>query len=203
LVFLHANGESGGGSERELSELLVHGIPRMITAGTWPADLPFVVLAPQYSALYGESTCAFGHVLDQFLGEVTESYRVDRARVYLTGISCGAIGIWDFLAGTEQNSVAAIVPVSGHPLWAKDKGGCDIATTPTWVFHGSLDDVIPVGRLTDLIEDLRACENPPAEEIKLTIYPDSGHDDDTWDRAYDPSGDQDIYSWLLQHALSR
>lgn len=200
LVFLHGTPEGGDGSPTELPKVLLEGIPKMIADGTWPAELPFIVLAPQYSAFDANGHCTFGDDLDEFLGVVVRSYRVDRTRMYLTGISCGAIGLWDYFATTHDNVIAAAVPISGHPADAMAKAGCAVATTPTWSFHGALDDIIPVDRLTEQIDRLRACEEAPAGETKLTTYPDAAHgDNNPWDRTFDGSAGNDIYSWLLEH----
>ena len=49
LVFLHGLGESGFGTVGELQILLATGIPQLIASDTWPAERPFVVLAPQHA----------------------------------------------------------------------------------------------------------------------------------------------------------
>jgi poly(3-hydroxybutyrate) depolymerase len=48
LVFLHGLDENGDGTEAELKRLLATGIPELIEGDEWPADRPFVVLAPQH-----------------------------------------------------------------------------------------------------------------------------------------------------------
>ena len=48
LVFLHGLGENGDGTTPALSGLPATGIPELIASGAWPADRPFVVLAPQH-----------------------------------------------------------------------------------------------------------------------------------------------------------
>jgi predicted peptidase len=120
------------------------------------------------------------------------------ARIYLTGISCGAIGVWDYFAATTDNMVAAAVPISGHPAWAMERAGCAIAArAPIWVFHGARDDTVPVDFVEARIDDLRACTDPTPNELELTIYPDADHD--AWTRTYDLSAGHDVYAWLLDH----
>ena len=181
--------------------LIEPGIPAMIANGTWPAELPFVVLMPQYSDFDANSHCAFGDDLDAFLRGVAPSYHVDPARMYLTGVSCGAIGIWDYLAYTDHNVIAAAVPIAGHLADAKAKAGCAISTTPTWTFHGALDDLIPLDMVQDAIEELRACTDPKASELRLTVYPDADHDESRDERTYDGSGGHDVFAWMLKHRL--
>jgi hypothetical protein len=39
------------------------------------------------------------------------------------------------------------------------------------------------------------CPSPPRQDVVLTIYP--GVDHKSWDRTYDLSAGNDVYSWLL------
>jgi len=201
LVFLHGSGEAGIGTANSLQGVLKNGIPAMFVDGSWPAAQPFVVLMPQYRIVDAEGSCGMGDYLDDFLGFASDMYNIDSARIYLTGISCGAIGIFDYLAENEDNQVAAAVPISGHPKWAMDKAGCAVGRIPLWVFHGAKDDIVPVDFTRDLIEDLQSCTDPPPAELELTIYPDAGHDELAWQRTYDGSAGHDIYAWLLDHRL--
>lgn len=200
LVFLHGVDEAANGSEASLRAILPLGIPQMIADGTWPSEHPFVVLMPQEPAAKSQR-CDFGPEIDRFLEFAVDRYEIDEARIYLTGISCGAIGVWDYLATTSDDTVAAAVPISGHPKWAMDKAGCAVARAPTWVFHGARDDTVPVDFVEQLIDELRSCTNPPPHELQLTIYPDADHD--AWTRTYALSAGHDVYAWLLQHVSDR
>ena len=198
LVFLHGSEEYGDGSEAQLSKVLKNGIPTMIAAGEWPAELPFVVLMPQYSFTEANGPCALNDEIESVIEWAERTYPIDPARIYLTGISCGAIGVLDYLASSQERRVAASVPISSAPYAGSEvRGGCAIARTPTWLFHGALDDIVPVHYVEDAVTDLHGCTNPPPKEVKLTVYPDAGHD--AWTRTYDGSAGHDIYEWLLQH----
>ncbi len=98
LVFLHGSEEYGDGSEAQLPKVLKNGIPTMIAAGEWPAELPFVVLMPQYSFAEANGPCALNDEIESVIEWADRTYRIDPARIYLTGISCGAIGVLDYLA---------------------------------------------------------------------------------------------------------
>jgi predicted peptidase len=171
----------------------------MIADGMWPSERPFVVLMPQEPVAKSQR-CDFGPEIDRFPDFAVDRYKVDEARIYLTGISCGAIGIWDYLAATTNDTVAAAVPISGHPAWAMEKAGCAVARVPIWVFHGARDDTVPVGFVEDSIDELRACTDPRPIELELTVYPDAAHD--AWTRTYDLSAGHDVYAWLLDHERS-
>jgi predicted peptidase len=200
LVFLHGVDEVANGTEASLRKILEHGIPQLIAEGRWPSERPFVVLMPQEPAAKSDR-CDFAPEIDRFLDYALDRYEIDEARIYLTGISCGAIGVWDYMAATKGDRVAAAVPISGHPAWAIDKSGCAVAArTPLWVFQGARDDIIPIDWLKEKVAELRACATAPPKELELTIYPDADHD--AWSRTYDLSAGHDIYAWLLKHKRS-
>ena len=204
LVYVGDTVSGGSGSEADLQRLLAEpGIPQMIAGGRWPEELPFVVLMPQYSEFDANAHCEFGDDLDAWLKYVAATYRIDRDRMYLTGVSCGAIGIWDYLATAEDSMVAAVVPIAGQLSAAQGRAGCGLAATPSWTFHGALDDLIPVDYVQSAIAELRACPDADPSELKFTVYPNADHDASRDERTYDGSAGYDIYSWLLEHTLQR
>jgi dipeptidyl aminopeptidase/acylaminoacyl peptidase len=54
-----------------------------------------------------------------------------------------------------------------------------------------MDSVVAVEESQRMVDALKRLG---AENVKLTIYPDAGHD--SWTQTYD---DPDFYPWLLQH----
>lgn len=200
LVYLHGVDEVADGSEASVRKILDTGIPQLIASGTWPPDRPFVVLMPQEPAAKS-GACDFAPEIDRFLDFAVDRYQIDESRIYLTGISCGAIGVWDYVASANGGRVAAAVPIVGHPGYAMDRFGCGIATrTPLWVFQDGLDEIIPIDWVTGKIAELRACPSAPPKELKVTVYPDANHEG--WTRTYDLSAGHDIYAWLLKHKRS-
>lgn len=200
LVFVHGAGEAGDGSEAALQLVDDLGVPQLIADGTWADDQPFVVLSPQYATAYAEGECAFADDLAAFLDFAIEHYDVDPARVYLTGVSCGAVGIWDYLASHPADGVvAATVTVSGHGEWALEEAGCDLAAMPPmWALHGANDDVVPVVHIEGPVEQIGACEGADPGALELTVLPDADHVS-AIEQTYDGSAGHDIYSWLLEH----
>jgi len=160
------------------------------------------VLMPQETTAASQ-TCRFGVDIGRFLDYAVDRYPIDESRIYLTGISCGAIGVLDTLARSPQGRIAAAVPIGSAPYeppydGTEVIGGCAIAKTPTWFFHGALDEAVPVSYVENAVADLRACDPPPTG-LELTVYPQGHHDADTWDPTYDGSVGHDIYQWLLGH----
>lgn len=197
LVALHGSGQSGAGDAASLGELYELGIPRLIRNGGWPDSRPFVVLAPQHTVRSPE-VCITPDEIDAFLDFAVAQYAVDPERVYITGLSCGAIGAWNYLGQHLNERVAAAVLIAGGGYAAVDDAGCSLAQVPIWAFHGALDDVVPARYDINSIARLQQCADPPLVDARLTLYPTADHD--SWTRTYDLSGGYDIYDWLLDQS---
>jgi predicted peptidase len=175
----------------------------------WDSARPLVVLSPQYTAMGGDiapgSGCPSAAVVDAFFTWALSSYNVDPRRVYLTGLSCGAIGSWDYLAAHQGAVVAAAVLLSGNPgdptqagsAW--QRAGCSLGAAAIWSFHGDADPTVPYAPDQATLADLMACPSPPRRDAEFTDVTGGGHI--IWDPIYDLSGGYgDIYQWLLANA---
>jgi predicted peptidase len=177
VVFLHGAGERGD----DLNLVKKHGPPKLIEQGK---AFPFIVVSPQ---------CAKNNwwhwqlrELSALIDDVVAKYKVDKDRIYLTGISMGGFGTWA-LASYDPDRFAAIVPIcGGGELLAAAR----LRQMPIWAFHGAKDPIVPLRRSEELINALQK-NNPQA---KLTVYPDAMHD--SWTATYD---NPDVYAWLLEH----
>ncbi|MHC1764568.1 MAG: prolyl oligopeptidase family serine peptidase [Verrucomicrobiia bacterium] len=127
--------------------------------------------------------------------EIAGRYRVDRRRIYLTGLSMGGYGVWS-LATSHPEVFAAVVPIcgGGDPAdvgWmARQKPGA-FASIGVWAFHGAEDKVVPLSESQDMVN---AFKKAGGQDISLTVYEGTGHD--AWAKAYE---DPKLYEWLLQH----
>lgn len=182
LIFLHGAGERGS----DLNKVKVHGPPKI--ADKDPA-FPFILASPQ---------CPEGKNWDtqpvmELLEHLTKSTRVDTTRIYLTGLSMGGYGSWT-LASRHPDRFAAVVPICGggssiDPKIAGGKHLEALKTLPIWAFHGARDTVVVPGESERMVEEFkkRGCQ-----DIKLTIYPEAGHD--SWTATY---SNPQLYEWLL------
>jgi dienelactone hydrolase len=134
--------------------------------------------------------------LDRFLEYAVARYDVDPQRVYLTGISCGGIAAWNYLAQDRGERVAGAVIVSAQAIDALASAGCDLGRVPIWVVHGALDDIVPADLVESQIEELRACTDPSPVDLRFTVHPDLGHF--AWDPTYEGTGEDDVLGWLLE-----
>jgi predicted peptidase len=192
LVFWHGVGENGDGSLAALQKVPANGPPRLLKEDRWPAERAFIVLSPQHPG----SDCPSSQEIHAFIQFALARYDVDLTRVYLAGLSCGAIGGWNYLADHPGEVVAAAVLVCGDGRSAFAKAGCALGRVPIWALHGELDPAVsPLGS-TEPLAKLKACSPPPVA-AKLTVYPGVTHD--SWTRTFDLSAGNDVYGWLLSH----
>lgn len=191
LVFFHGIGENGDG-DGELMRVAAHGPPRLIRENDWPLEREFIVLSPQHPG----GGCHTPDEIYAFVERALALYDVDPSRIYLTGLSCGAIGLWDYVREhLGEQPIAAIVPIAGNGRSAWDRHMCGLSSLPVWAFHGDADGTVGVDGTTYPLENLMMCE--PAPDATMTIYPGVGHD--SWTQTYDGSAGHDIYAWFLEH----
>jgi len=173
LVFLHGAGERG----EDLDLVKLHGPPKIVENRK---DFPFVVLSPQCP----KDSWWSPPLVKALIDGVIEKYRVDRTRIYLTGLSMGGFGTWS-LASDYPDLFAALLPIcgGGDPTKAER-----LKEIPAWIFHGARDPVVPVHRSTEMKDALQAC----GADVTLTVYPNVGHN--SWTRTYE---NEEVYDWLL------
>jgi hypothetical protein len=191
LVALHGIGENGDGTTT-LDNVIHVGVGPILTSDQWPEDRPFVVLLPQHSV---DGGCPAGGEIQAFIGWAMQNYTVDPKRIYLTGLSCGGIGAWDYLNVALDSQIAAMVPIAGDGQGAWANRGCSLGKVAIWAFHGDADPTVNVAGTNVPMDGLAGCPSPPRKDAIKTIYPGVGHD--SWDETYDLSAGHDIYAWLL------
>jgi predicted peptidase len=119
------------------------------------------------------------------------TYRVDRTRIYLTGISMGGFGAFG-IAAVHPDLFAAVAPICG----GGDPATLDALASsqrPLWIIHGGRD------RIVAPIESLRMANALLAKghrAARFTVHHDLDHD--VWIRVY---AGEDFYAWLLDQSL--
>ncbi len=184
ILFLHGAGERG----TNLWLVAKHGPPKIVRN---KPDLPFIVVSPQ---------CPTGQRWDNatvlaLLDSVVKKYRVDRSRVYLTGLSMGGFGTWS-LGVAYPERFAAIVPIcgGGDPvavMLADPKKLGALKSLPVWAFHGAKDPTVKLEESQRMVNALRQIG---CKEVELTVYPEAQHD--SWTETY---ANPKLYDWLLEH----
>lgn len=188
MLFLHGAGEAGTNVWR----VDIHGPAKYIAEHP---DFPFIVVSPQCPAEESWSN----ETLLALLDEISAHYQVDPDRVYLTGLSMGGYGAWS-LALAQPERFAAVIPIAGGgsaidpglaALGYKPQRKAALKRLPIWAFHGAKDNVVPLSESEHMVE---AMKKLGADEVKLTIYPEAGHN--SWEQTY---ANPEVYTWLLDH----
>jgi uncharacterized protein YjdB/predicted esterase len=114
-------------------------------------------------------------------------YAVDPSRLYITGLSMGGYGTWDFILRYPQMFKAAI-PICG----AGDPSKASlIGRLPLRVFHSSDDSTVPVSGSRNMVNAINAL-GPNTRTEFYTEYTDQGHF--SWVNAYNTP---DLVDWLF------
>jgi predicted peptidase len=208
LLFLHGSGERGNDGLKQTTV----GLPSAVRYDR--ARFPLVVVMPQAregARWYGANAKQAMAALDAASAE----FHGDADRTYLSGLSMGGQGTW-LLAAQHPDRFAAIAPVCGFVRLKNDDDVPDPAVDaalvaefpealredastafarrlgklPAWIFHGALDDVVPVHNARRMHAALQA----QGDEVRYTEYPQANHN--AWDAAY---GEPGLIPWLLAH----
>jgi predicted peptidase len=174
LLFMHGIGERGA----DLNKVKAHGPPKLIEAGK---PFPFVVVSPHCPDNQWWEPVSLSALLD----EVVEKYKIDKDRVYVTGLSMGGFGTWSLAAYSPQR-FAAIVPICGGGDAAAAK---KLVHLPVWAFHGAKDKTVPIALDQKMVDALKQAGG----SVKFTVYPNGGHD--VWTETY---ANPKVYEWLLE-----
>jgi len=179
VIFLHGSGERG----TDIEVVKKNGPPKIIAAH--PGS-PFILVSPQLGKGSYDSRWDTTK-LDALLATLRKTYRVDPSRIYLTGLSLGGFGTWDW-ALKRPDLFAAIVPVAAFTENKSDP--CVLKDMPIWAFHGDQDDIVDPLQGFAIVKAVDACKG--SVRPRMTIYPRMTHG--SWEPAYD---DPAMWRWLL------
>lgn len=199
LVFLHGAGQMGNGNT-EIEYLTFDGIGKLIANKKLPSS--FVVGGSRHSMIIVTPQSHRQPTSDevlQFVQYIFSKYRVNKHRIYLSGLSMGA-RVVTFTGAKYPMYFAAIIPIAGVAATPGIEERCKRiaeASLPVWVFHNAEDpmaDVADPVMFDNLINQFN-----PSIPPRLTIFNVYGHD--AWSTALDPLFKEEgmnIYEWMLQ-----
>lgn len=173
VIVLHSSAERGNDNKKHLqngSALFLRDSIR--------TKYPAIVVFPQCPIGQSWEFPWASAKLEELLMELQSKYPVDKARIYLGGLSDGAGGTYALVPRNPMTFAAAFA-VAGH-------GDASLASsmkTPRWwVFHGDQDLSINIHESEKMVEALRGV----GASVKFTIYPGVGHSvsaDKAWNEA--------------------
>jgi poly(3-hydroxybutyrate) depolymerase len=173
------------------------GLARQLDEAAF-ANFPAVVVSPHCRALGATSgNCTFDQArLEALWRDVMSTYRVDRDRVYMTGLSRGALATLRF-ASSHAQDLAAIVPICGNLGLAPNELECNMKDLPVFAAHGTKDPTVPVRDLFALQTKLNTTCNPAHDKTAIRVMVNAAHG--IWNPVY---SDQRVYDWLFAQRAS-
>ncbi|MCA0395356.1 MAG: prolyl oligopeptidase family serine peptidase [Proteobacteria bacterium] len=202
ILFLHGSGERGDDNRRQVEV----GLGPYVRAHR--ETFPAIVVFPQ--APRDREWSQVADVSFAQLDAATAEFGGDPSRTYLTGLSMGGFGVWDY-ALRQSYRFAALVPVCGGLVMPR-RPSMDVAAVageadpyaaaaarlhdiPTWIFHGAKDDVVPPEYSRRMEAALLAAG---AHDARYTEFPNANHN--SWDPAY--SHTPELWPWLFAQQRS-
>lgn len=201
VLFLHGAGERGKDNTAQLSHggaLFADGI------GSYPAIVVFPQCGPDdYWPLVDVAmtdqvrTFAFPQkeamnpglrMVSLLLDDLMRRSDVDTSRVYIAGLSMGAMGTYELVSRRPDTFAAAIAICGGGNAEAAAKYA---RRTPFWIFHGKEDEVVPASHSIAMEKAIKNAGGHP----KLTLYEGVNHN--SWDNAF---AEPDLLNWLFSQS---
>jgi len=197
ILFLHGAGERGDDGLLQTNVGLGPAIRQN------PSRYPAIVVFPQAP----RDSQWVGAPADMAVAALTQTMRefhVDPSRVYLTGLSMGGHGTW-YVAYRHPELFAAVVPICGWvrdfpqfrgsvPVVAGDSAAVmqslvqRLAKVPIWIFHGEIDQVVPVNGSREPAAALKAASG----DVRYAELLGLNHN--SWDATY---ASEEFTRWLF------
>lgn len=201
LIVCHGTGECGSGSASDLGRLVNLGPMGLISSGRFPTSFTvngvtsqFIIIAPQFTTYNAGSS----EHIEAVFKYVTDRYRVDPARLYVSGLSMGGKYTWNIASSATGPKLAAVVPICGSSeSWWWIANPIAAANLPVWATTNQNDPNVYSGGTIGTVQLVNeAATNKTL--AKATVFPVSGHD--AWTHTYDPSfkeNNMNVYEWML------
>jgi len=164
VLFLHGAGERGTDNNAQLT---ANRGATLWTEAANQASHPCFVVAPQCPAdkQWVNTNWSLGSysitnvpmstelkMVKDIIETLQTQYNIDPSRLYITGLSMGGYGTWDFILRYPTMFKAAIPMCgAGDPTKASL-----ISTLPLWIFHGNEDGAVPVSGSRDMVNAINA-----------------------------------------------
>lgn len=202
ILLLHGGGERGNDNEKQL----VHGA-KLFLEENKRKSFPAIILVPQCpegsywaAAKIDRSKqpfdISFNYAAEpqwplvaanELVKRISNEEAVDKSRIYITGLSMGAMGTFESIYRYPDLYAAALPICGGGDTNAYDKR---VKKTAFWIFHGAADAVVDVNLSREMANKLKSLK----VKNKYTEYPGVNHN--SWDNAF---SDPAFLSWMFQH----
>jgi len=200
VVFLHGAGERGNNNEHQLDlgaalflkDSIRKRFPALVVFPQCPFDSLWKVGAPlDLNAAYDTTLNTARpttpeRLVKLLMDSLAENKIADKKRIYIGGLSMGAFGTYDLVIHYPHYFAAAftICGKANVKLFPEKAGN-----VPIWIFHGEIDNVVPVQPDRDLY---KALQKIGAKNVKYTEYPGVHHA--SWVNAF---AEPELLPWLF------
>ena len=185
VIFLHGIGERGNDNKRQL----IHCGQAFLNP-YYRDQYPAHVLFPQCPAEEYWSNPTMIEALKELIDTYLQQQTVDRWRVYIIGISMGAIGTYE-LVSHHPELFAAAIPICGH---AKPELLKNARKIKFRIFHGDADPIVPVQGSRDAYRALKEA----GADVEYIEFAGCKHE--SWDMAFNYP---DFMEWLFNQRKKR
>lgn len=196
VIFLHGSGERGVDNEMQL----IHGSQQFLNPynrGKYPAYVFFPQCPvdgfwsiPEVDSIYQDLFCRLSNPTWQiksliaFVDSISSLPNVDINRIYIMGISMGAMALYE-LAWRKPEVFVAAVPICG----AADTTKIALANKVHWrIYHGDADNLVPVQLSRNVYKKLQEAN----ANVLYFEFPGCTHG--SWNPAFN---DRDLLPWLF------
>jgi predicted peptidase len=154
-------------------------------------EFPFVVVAPLGpSGLWSQ----YHEPMDELFDVLGEALSLDPEARFLTGLSAGTIGTWQW-ALARPDQFAGIAPIAGGGSMSGEvvvpEDICRLVDLPIWVAHSEADEEVPIESDAATVAELEECGSTV---VRFTVYEDLGH----WESISTAYAGPDLYEWMLE-----
>ena len=189
LIFLHGNGRQGYALRTLEQSAPMRNIEMTADLRDW---LPMIVVAPELPPNWRWDTPGAGAVVNGLVEQLCQRYpRIDRSRIYLTGLSMGGKGTWLTLENSPQ-IYAAVAPISAVDVRPDAAPGMLKNLGNLHIICGSEDGGFTAGS-KHMYEVLKPTLG---DRVQLTVWEHEGHN--VWDHYYSK---RSFYEELLKFSL--
>jgi len=144
VLTLHGLGECG--TDNKIHIELNH-IATCWADSSFQTEHPAFIVSPQCPVGSNWTTPGVKSCVFEILDSLIKVYKIDTNRIYVTGLSLGGNGTWDYLA-SYPGFFAAAIPVCG---WYDSSTVKNFSHVPVWNNHGGGDGTVPVSNSRNLI----------------------------------------------------
>lgn len=200
VLFLHGAGERGTDNNLQIDanrgaklwaeEANQASHPCFVLAPQCPADKQWVNTSWSMGSYRTDKVFISNELkmVRDIIETLMRNYNINANELYITGLSMGGYGTWDFIVRYPDMFRSAI-PICGAGDPSK---AALIKNVNIWCFHSSDDGTVPVSGTRDMVKAL----NTVGGNVKYTEYTNWGHS--SWVPAYDTP---DLVNWLFADSV--